>query len=146
MSAMTFGRRAALAATVMASSVGLAACHSVAKPPVHAAPSPVIRHRHLTARRFLAFGDSLTEGLATPADPDDSTTRDRSYPGKSQSLLLQAFPYDSPTVINGGRGGERAEDAGPRLTQLLETNHPDVLLLMDGVIDLDQTNSVDQAI
>lgn len=111
--------------------------------PVSARPQDPSGRSHLSAARFLAFGDSLTEGLATPRDSSkDDAARSWSYPAKLQKLLSAAFPDDRPVVTNGGVGGESMGDAPPRLTRLLDATHADVVLLMDGEVDLDVPRDV----
>ena len=108
-----------------------------------ATPQSAARSGHLTVQRFLAFGDSLTEGLATPHDVTrDAPSRPWSYPTKLQALLAASFPDDKPVVTNGGSGGESMGDAPPRLTRLLQSTHADVVLLMDGEVDLDLPRDV----
>ena len=122
-------------------------CHSGITPTLRpTTPPPAAPRRHLTVRRFLAFGDSLTEGAATPAPPGDTAPRDRSYPIKLQELLTTDFTQDEPMVVNGGRGGELASDALPRLTQLIDSTHPDVVMLMEGVNDLNKDGDVAHAL
>ena len=112
-----------------------------------ARPQTRMPQAHLTVSRFLAFGDSLTEGLATPRDAaKDDAARSWSYPTKLQALLASAFPEDKPVVTNGGSGGESMGDAPPRLTRLLQSTHAEVVLLMDGEVDLDLPRDVPVAL
>ena len=97
-----------------------------------APPAPI-----LTKLRFLAFGDSLTEGDVKFA-PSSALTAGgtQSYPYKLQDMLRERYAGQLPVVLNAGLGGEKAADAGPRLTESLDEANPEVVLLMDGANDL----------
>jgi lysophospholipase L1-like esterase len=107
-------------------------------------PPPPARAPRLDVTRILTFGDSLTEGEATPTDPpvplhpiDPATTgSSRSYPFKLQGLLNVRYAEQVISIYNGGKGGEQAAGAKPRLIELLDRFHPEVVVLMDGVNDL----------
>jgi lysophospholipase L1-like esterase len=111
-------------------------------PPPPPPPPPAVPHLEVT--RILTFGDSLTEGEATPIDPpvplapvDPATTGStRSYPYKLQSLLHTRYPTQVISIYNGGKGGEAAGAARARLAELLDRFHPGAVILMDGVNDL----------
>ena len=94
----------------------------------------------LTVTRFLAFGDSLTEGVISPPG---AVFPNEAYPLKLQGLLAQRYTRQSVTVINEGRAGEYAccdsaasSGGRRRLPDVLTRQHPDVLLLMEGTNDL----------
>jgi lysophospholipase L1-like esterase len=91
----------------------------------------------LTKLKFVAFGDSLTEGQ-TSADPTILLLNPAdSYPFKLQQLLSGRYVDQTITVINKGRSGERVhEDGEKRLPDVLDDEKPDVLLLLDGANDL----------
>jgi lysophospholipase L1-like esterase len=59
------------------------------------------------------------------------------YPSRLQQMLGERFTGQTITVFNGGRSGEWAADALPRLQGLLRSQTPEVLLLMEGDNDLD---------
>jgi lysophospholipase L1-like esterase len=101
----------------------------------------------LSRTRFLAFGDSFTEGEVTV--PSSSPTRDpynfvfrivpeASYPTRLSSLLLSRYPQQASTlsVVNSGRAGEWAEEGARRLPGVMANVRPDVLLLLEGVNEL----------
>ena len=120
----------------------------------------------LSATRFMAFGDSITFGAPPTFCPGTSTrvttreliardlrtlfevTKGRaappsSYPSVLQSLLGERYVGQSPVVINEGVGGEQiTEDGGTkddtlnRLRTRLAVNQPEVLLLQEGINDL----------
>jgi lysophospholipase L1-like esterase len=94
----------------------------------------------LTVTRFVAFGDSLTEGVVSPPGV---VMRSEAYPVKLQGLLAQRYTRQSVTVVNEGIAGEYAccdSATSPggrrRLPDVLTRLHPDVLLLMEGTNDL----------
>lgn len=93
----------------------------------------------MSKTRFMAFGDSLTEGKlsVTPTLLIDSPAH--SYPAKLLSSLTALYPTQQITVINEGSGGERASEAFHRLNAALSLHQPDAVLLMHGVNDLNST-------
>jgi lysophospholipase L1-like esterase len=100
----------------------------------------------LSRNRFLAFGDSITEGevrppasLFTIIDPLEA------YPFKVEQMLRSRYPAQPDIlVINEGKGGEivhRSTSGGlmsgvDRLPRALDTHQPQVLLLQEGTNDL----------
>jgi lysophospholipase L1-like esterase len=91
----------------------------------------------LAKLKFMAFGDSITEGQTSPdpvvllLNPADS------YPSKLQQLLSARYVDQNITVVNKGRSGEKVhEDGEKRLPEVLDDEKPDVLLLLDGANDL----------
>jgi lysophospholipase L1-like esterase len=88
--------------------------------------------------RFLAFGDSLTAGVTSTSLVFGVLTSGlpHSYPYKLQTMLAERYTEQTPIVLDGGQGGERASEAHDRLNALLDEADPDVLLLMDGANDL----------
>ncbi len=80
----------------------------------------------LATDRFLAFGDSLTEGEGDPSSP-------AGYPPKLQKLLKKA-DIDA-SVENHGLGGETTFEGLSRLDEVLARGG-DYLLLMEGTNDV----------
>jgi lysophospholipase L1-like esterase len=101
-------------------------------PPPAPAPPPV-----LTATRFVAFGDSLTEGVTSL---DLATQRkalaSQPYPQLLQSLLSDRYTTQTFTIQNRGHAGEQAQDGMSRLIDVLRQDQPQVLLLLEGFNDL----------
>jgi lysophospholipase L1-like esterase len=92
----------------------------------------------LNVRRFLAFGDSVTAGedgrrLHIRVGFIDPV---RAYPAVLQGLFGRDFPDARVTVVNAGKGGERAVDDLRRLQDVLPAEQPEVLLLLHGYNDL----------
>ncbi len=108
----------------------------------------------LSITKILAFGDSLTEGEATPSDfnpffihPTNSPGTVKGYPYKLLTLLTQRYPAQTISVYNGGYGGrflsDDATDTPDRtLGEFLDAFNPQVMILMHGANDLNQENPV----
>jgi lysophospholipase L1-like esterase len=116
-----------------------------------APPPPSGSAPHLSVTRVLAFGDSLTEGLATPesikggaVSPEAGAAR--SYPFKLQAELDARYGGQTIHVFNGGIGGKRAIDDLDRLAALLDQDKPDVLVILDGANDIKGTSPIDDTI
>lgn len=119
------------------------------------APDPT-----LSATRFLAFGDSITAGYVGEAFVPASNSRlelstllrtdsrqrlpgvtravqpHNSYPTQLLNLLRPGYPTQSITVTNQGVSGERAAEGISRIKLALDAFQPDVLLLLEGINDL----------
>ena len=98
----------------------------------------------ISAMRFVAFGDSLTEGengnsIDGPCPQGygvQCVDAANSYPTRLAKLLRDEFPTQEFTVVNAGIGGRRAEDDVARLPGVLAPPRPDALLLLHGFNDL----------
>jgi lysophospholipase L1-like esterase len=117
----------------------------------------------------MAFGDSITFGVIPTACSDGSVgtmtsaqiMRDlqtiwpratpppsTAYPNVLRTLLAGRYVTQSPVVVNEGLPGERVTDdfwgtndvTKNRLTAALSTDAPQVLLLQEGVNDLNSNN------
>jgi lysophospholipase L1-like esterase len=106
----------------------------------------------LSATKFIAFGDSITEGatstcirtsafmtfaetmMVLPRAANDPWT----YPNVLQSRLRAAYPAQSPSVTNRGQGGESVAAGATRLPAVLAADAPEVLLLQEGANDVNQ--------
>jgi lysophospholipase L1-like esterase len=98
-----------------------------------------LRSLQLNALKFLAFGDSVTEGdiaqlvagrIVLFVDAPNS------YPARLDLMLMDGFPGQGTSVVNAGRGGEFAAEGIDRLSDVLAVNQPEVLLLLEGYNDL----------
>ncbi|HQZ40593.1 MAG TPA: GDSL-type esterase/lipase family protein [Vicinamibacterales bacterium] len=104
-------------------------------------PSPTAT---LTATRFLAFGDSLTEGEITSPAPNSIqlapmvVVPNASYPARLQERLRSRYRSQASelTVTNAGRSGELVANGEARLAQLLANSQTQALLLLHGYNDL----------
>lgn len=113
-----------------------------------AVPAQPTRVPELKATRFVAFGDSITEGfvqvcpgesaraegigglLLAPLRSQPSPT---AYTVRLQTLLSERYKGQSITVVNEGAGGEDIEAGAADLPRILTEHTPDVLLLQEGV-------------
>jgi lysophospholipase L1-like esterase len=102
-------------------------------------PPPELRYT-----RYVAFGDSITWGVASvPVTSQFALLAPEpppfhAYPNLlEQRLIAQYRRPSSPTVLNAGIGGELAADGGlRRFRNVLLTFNPEVVLLMEGTNDL----------
>jgi acyl-CoA thioesterase-1 len=85
----------------------------------------------LAATRFLAFGNSITEGILASAEVTPVP-----YPAGLKSRLAARYSTQEFVVTNAGRGGEQTVDGVNRLPGLLTANNPEVVLVFEGVNDL----------
>ena len=91
----------------------------------------------LSYSKYLAFGDSLTEGVVSLAPTVLALDLPSSYPTVLRNLLRSRYPAQSLSVINAGVAGEFASGDGVRrFRPALLTNQPEVVLLMEGTNDL----------
>jgi lysophospholipase L1-like esterase len=117
----------------------------------------VVKVPRITATRFMAFGDSMTEGflqscpvrsllghdvwtalddmqaLRTIRPPQYSAV---SYPVKLQSMLALRYASQGVTVINEGSGGETAAFGATQFASVLNRDMPQAVLLLEGVNDI----------
>lgn len=109
----------------------------------------------LSATKFMAFGDSITEGatstcvrtstsmtfvetmLVLPKAANDPWT----YPNVLQGLLRNRYTEQTPIVTNRGLGGESVASGATRLPGALSADAPEVLLLQEGANDVNQNVS-----
>ena len=87
----------------------------------------------LGAKKFVAMGDSLTEGEnGRPSIVDAANA----YPTKLQALLQTLYPDQGITVINRGVGSTTAEQMRDAVRGVVQLEKPDALLLMSGYNNL----------
>lgn len=100
----------------------------------------------VSATRFLAFGDSITEGEVEYNDGVSSFLAiepDKAYPTVLGKLMAERYSQQDIRVLNAGFRGEPAScTAGStfcganRISRAIEDSRPNVLLLLQGVVDL----------
>ena len=96
----------------------------------------------LLKTKFMAFGDSITEGktsLRAPGIvvvPPNVFNTSASYVEQLSLKLAARYQDQSTTVIAEGRGDEEAGEGKLRLPLVLATYNPDAVLIMEGVNDL----------
>ena len=93
----------------------------------------------LQVSKFLAFGDSMTEGengirvvLRRPASIIPGTP----YPTQLASMLSQEYSTQTFQVVNKGISGRFAQDGAKDLPKDLAAERPEALLLLDGYNNL----------
>jgi lysophospholipase L1-like esterase len=96
-----------------------------------------LRHRQFALTRYLAFGDSITAGEnGRPIGLVPFIDLANAYPTLLQRMFTERVP-DQPIVVdNAGRGGERAIDNGDRLRERIAATRAEVVLLLEGINDL----------
>lgn len=104
-------------------------------------PTPAPSGTTLTATRFLAFGDSLTEGEVTVSASGLApfvVVPSASYPARLQERLRARYRSQATDIVvtNAGRSGELVASGEARLAQLLANSQTQVLLLLHGYNDL----------
>jgi lysophospholipase L1-like esterase len=130
----------------------------------------VARIPELSHTRFLAFGDSITAGSLPGCPPAPSALRGpqpldpyrdfrlvaaavdsaAAYPTVLDELLDRRYRLQNPVVINEGLSGERVTDSAggtndvafARLRTALTVHAPQVVLLMEGVNDINGWRSI----
>jgi lysophospholipase L1-like esterase len=117
------------------------------------APPVPTRPLHLSATKFVAYGDSITEGFiqGCPGNAAAAATRPlrlltgfivaprptvsppTAYPVKLQALLAARYPDQSFSIVNEGTGGEDIQTGAADLPRVLTADEPEVLLLQEGI-------------
>jgi lysophospholipase L1-like esterase len=126
----------------------------------------------LTATNFVAFGDSITQGVLSSCDNTLTGTAPQltwfedlqrlrrgqlvpyNYPDVLQNMLARRYTTQNVTVANEGVGGECPIGCSPpppaveRLPRVLSTRKPQWLLLQEGVnnINFDLPSSIPNVI
>jgi len=92
----------------------------------------------LQKTRFMAFGDSLTEGKngGIVVVPPNIFNTSISYVEQLSLKLSARYSDQTVTIIAEGKGDEEAGMGKLRLPGALATYNPDALLLLEGVNDL----------
>ena len=78
---------------------------------------------------YLAFGDSITEGVG-----DDPARAEKGYPPRLEALLQAAGR--NAVVVNSGIEGETTAEGISRINGVIAATDADVLLLMEGTNDI----------
>ena len=88
----------------------------------------------LARTRFLAFGDSITEGKISTAWMTLTLVGPGfSYPAQLHQILTERYPAEEIVVINEGVGGETTNGGRDRLPGTIAAHPAEVLLLLEGV-------------
>jgi acyl-CoA thioesterase I len=109
-------------------------------------PPPPAVVPSLAVMRILAFGDSMTAGTTSPPLVTQSLTAgpSQSYPFKLQDLVTARYTAQTIAVLNAGKAGEHVvnSDALKRFNDALSEAKPDLVLLMEGANDLNDTHEM----
>ena len=114
-----------------------------AVPPRVTAPPPT----PVGASKFVAFGDSITYG--TLSSYDGSFVYDVPTHSYSVRLKIALDTYHAPrvyTVVNEGAPGEWAQQGAQRIQSVLTQHRPQGLLLLEGINDLANDQSISQTV
>ena len=107
----------------------------------------------LKGTRLMAFGDSFTAGEVLDALSVRVVSDAKSYPTQLRTLLQARYVAQTVFVQNDGvpgegligSGGARSADTRSRYVAALAQEHPDAVLLLEGVNDLPSSEiSTDQ--
>ncbi len=82
--------------------------------------------------KFVAFGDSITVG-AVSLVPFIRLALSETYPDKLEQFLRQRYPAQEIVVLNRGVGGEQTTRGATRLPGVLDADHPQVVLILEGI-------------
>ena len=97
----------------------------------------------LRRTRIMAFGDSLTEGATILGNDPYVIVHppETAYPTVLGQLLTARYTDQTILVFNRGLPGEQASRALPRFIPTFVADAPDVVVLLEGVNDYNQTAS-----
>jgi acyl-CoA thioesterase-1 len=99
-----------------------------------ATPPPPAR---LGKLRYVAFGDSLTEGIVSAPLTFTLSTVPYAYPARLEEALHRRYTAQPQIVVfNEGKAGEFALDGKVRLPDAIKADTPDVVLLMEGANEI----------
>jgi lysophospholipase L1-like esterase len=106
-------------------------------PPTPPPPTPPPVPPKLTITKFMAFGDSLTEGVVSFAPTIlMRLVSPQAYPGRLQAMLVERYTAQTPVVINQGLAGELAEEGVSRFVRAIRNDNPEAVLLLEGINDI----------
>jgi lysophospholipase L1-like esterase len=97
-----------------------------------------LKHRELALKRYVAFGDSMTAGEnGRPINFVPVLDLPNAYPTMLQKFFATRIPSQPDiVVINEGLGGEFVTANSARLKSVIDTQHPQVLLFLEGANDM----------
>jgi lysophospholipase L1-like esterase len=104
-------------------------------PPAGPTTPPVVPR--VAKLKYLAFGDSLTEGVVSAPYTQTLVTTPHAYPARLAEVLRGRYREQPEiAVFNEGRAGEFALDGKVRLPDAIKAHAPEVLLLLEGANDI----------
>jgi lysophospholipase L1-like esterase len=83
--------------------------------------------------RFLAFGDSITEGFMALTPFILSLEAAIAYPSRLESMLENRYRIQDFRVINGGVGGEDSREGLNRIRRAIDSTNPEAVLIFEGI-------------
>jgi lysophospholipase L1-like esterase len=83
--------------------------------------------------RFLAFGDSITEGFMALTPFILSLEAAIAYPARLESMLENRYRMQDFRVINGGVGGEDSREGLNRIRRAIDSTNPEAVLIFEGI-------------
>ena len=86
----------------------------------------------LSKTNFMAFGDSITDGVVSLA-PTLWLVESETYPFQLAQILQSRYPSQTFTVLNDGKPGERTDEGARRLPVELDLHKPEVVMILEGV-------------
>jgi lysophospholipase L1-like esterase len=102
-----------------------------------AGPSTPATVPRIGKTRFVAFGDSLTEGVVSAPLTQALVNIPYAYPARLADVLRARYADQADIVVlNEGKAGEFAVDGKVRLPDAIKNDTPQVLLLMEGANDI----------
>jgi lysophospholipase L1-like esterase len=108
-----------------------------AEPDPPAGPATPPPPPRLAKVRFVAFGDSLTEGVVSAPLTFTLTSVPYAYPARLNDALHARYTEQPEIVVfNEGKAGEFALDGKARLPDAIKADTPDVVLLMEGANEI----------
>jgi lysophospholipase L1-like esterase len=142
----------------LAAIVMLGACRSAPTVPASATPVRPATPPRLAATRFVAYGDSITEGFVqrcpgtAPSDVEPlrigfllaqgrAQPSPTAYPAALQMMLAERYPSQTISVINEGASGEDIQGGVAKLADILNADMPQVLLLQEGINTLNERHA-----
>ena len=107
-----------------------------------AAPAPPTAVSRIAVTRFVAFGDSMSDGVLGFApfavgDPGPSV----GYAFKLKTLLEQRYPAQTITMTDEGVPSEMITSGVARLPTVLGRDAPEVVMLFEGINDLNTSRN-----
>jgi lysophospholipase L1-like esterase len=87
--------------------------------------------------KYLAFGDSLTEGIVSAPFTHMLVNTPHAYPARlADTLRARYFDQRDIAVLNEGKAGEFAVEGRNRFGNLIRADQPQVVLLLEGANDI----------
>lgn len=107
-------------------------------------PATVLIPQTIAKTKFVAFGDSITEGVVRLSPlimlgPPDT------YPFKLEQMLRSLYPAQAVIVVNEGKSGDDSRELAGRLPSVLDAHNPEVLLVHGGINNINGLSTATQA-